>query len=84
MNPSTSSLRSPEAADPWFELFCVVSLNPTSAMFEMLFSQKNPKSLGPSFPFSCVLGCQENKALLIVPHSGCVAWHYNIQTIFIR
>lgn len=40
MNPSTPSLRSPEAACPWFELFQAVSLNPTSAMFEILFSQE--------------------------------------------
>lgn len=84
MKPSAPSLRSLEAAHPWFELFQVVSFNPTSATFEMLLSQKKPKSLGPSFPFSYILGCQENKALLIVPHSGCVAWHCNTQTIFIR
>lgn len=49
MKPSAPSQRCLEAAHPWFELFRVVSFNPTSAMFEMLFSQKKPKSLGPSF-----------------------------------
>lgn len=40
MEPSDPFLRSLRAVRPWFELFRVVSLNPTSAMFETLFSQK--------------------------------------------
>ena len=40
MKPSDPSLRCLGAVHPWFELFRVVSLNPTSAMFETLFSQK--------------------------------------------
>jgi len=64
-------------------LFAAVSLSPTSAMFKTLFSQRN-KSLEPGFPFRCVLGCQKNKALLIVAYSRCIAWHYNTQTMLIR
>lgn len=40
MKPSEPSLRSLPAVRPWFELFRVLSLNPTSATFETLFSQK--------------------------------------------
>lgn len=40
MKPSDPSLRSLQAVCTWFELFRVLSLNPTSAVFEALFSQK--------------------------------------------
>lgn len=52
--------------------FAAVSLSPTSAVLKALFSQRK-KSLGPGFPFRCVLGWQKNKALLIVAYSRCIA-----------
>lgn len=56
MNPSTPSLRSPEVARPWVELFHVVSLNPTSAMFEMLFSQKKTQIFRAKLSFQLCPG----------------------------